>query len=62
VSDPYTPQTVAEMAVTEFRRSWLEVLANWPVVSRDDELMQDLRAIMGGLEMKVAPDRKPRAA
>ena len=53
-------RTDAEIACNEMRRSWVDLIRPevWAIVSRDDVMMDDLRAILGGLEMKLRSGRK----
>lgn len=63
MADEYTPRVHAESATCELRKAWLEVLVNWPTISRDDELMADLRAIASGMNLKLGTgERKANAA
>jgi len=60
MSDTYEkdPQVRAEMAVEELRRSWIEVLRNWPAVMRDRELVEIIGAVRSGVDMKLGTPRR----
>jgi hypothetical protein len=62
MSDEYTETVHAETAACEFRKAWLEVLANWRGVEGDPLLMADLYEIHSGLSRKLSERRSSNAA
>jgi hypothetical protein len=53
-------RTEAEVACNELRRSWVDLIRPevWAIVCRDDVMMEDLRSVLGGMEMKLREGRK----
>jgi hypothetical protein len=59
--EEYSEQVLAEMAVTELRRAWIDVLAKWRGVEDDPDLMADIRDIAQGLRLKLDMPKKEAA-